>query len=188
MGQVYKTHKGLSKCVLGAFSHVQSTRVMNCLTALCPPWLPAPALNSASLSISGWPSCHMSVTFQAGYHMCRPWPPTLSCRVLCCSKGTVGPDGSHFSLIFSWSHISERKKKSFRGKFIAEIPIFLEMFSIFFLNSTRSIYQSELEAHTSHRYTHQRIFTEFQCLGEAVFSPKDLRGGKLTWLVKLIHG
>lgn len=81
-----------------------------------------------------------------------------------------------------------KKKKSFRGKFIAEIPIFLEMFSIFFLNSTRSIYQSELEAHTSHRYTHQRIFTEFQCLGEAVFSPKDLRGGKLTWLVKLIHG
>lgn len=101
----------LGKCVLSAFSHVQSTRVMNCLRALCPPWLPAPALNSASLSISGWPSCHMSVTFQAGYHMCRPWPPTLSCRVLCCSKGTVGPDGSHFSSIFSWSHISERKKK-----------------------------------------------------------------------------
>lgn len=78
-----------------------------------PPACPLPrqlaCLSTASLNISGWALLpHMSVTFQAGYHMFRLWPPSpLYCRVFCCFKGMVGQRSSHFSSIFSWSSISE---------------------------------------------------------------------------------
>lgn len=68
---------------LAFFTCKRNTRVVSYLSALYPflTSLPLPGelacLNAASLNISGWALLpHMSVTFQAGYHMFRLWPPS----------------------------------------------------------------------------------------------------------------
>lgn len=51
--------------------------------------------NAASLNISGWALLpHMSVTFQAGYHMFRLWPPLSIAECSAVSRpwwGRAGP-------------------------------------------------------------------------------------------------
>ena len=107
-----------------------------CLTAT-PPACPLPRQltcpSTASLNISGWALLpHMSVTFQAGYHMFRLWPPSpLYCRVFCCFKGMGGatqlPFQLHLQLIIHLRNNHIKKKKSSKRMFIFEIPISFEI-------------------------------------------------------------
>lgn len=94
-------------------------------------------LNAASLNISGWALLpHMSVTFQAGYHMLRLWSPPLSTVECSAVSRAWWGHASPISAPSSVDHTSQKqpngkKNKTLSSKrmFIFKIPISLRFFN-----------------------------------------------------------